>query len=536
VAIYHLSVKTISRSAGRSATAAAAYRAGVEIVDVRTGLVHDYTHRSGVESSVVTLPPGAPVWAMDRSALWNAAEASELRKNSTVAREFEVALPAELSLDARRELVAVFAGELAARHGIAVDAAIHLPGKDGDHRNHHAHILTSTRRLGPEGFGEKARELDAKATGPALVTEWRARWAKLANAALEKAGRAERIDHRSLADQGIDRAPTVHLGPRATAMERAAARWSGRGEQNREIARANTERATALAEVVALQAERERREREAIAEAEARERARLAALPLPALHAEVRRLAPRSVDDLLLEQPAAQALTARLAAANQREQAAAAALARHTAGLGEWREASAWHRLQAWAHERGVVPHPKLAQAQQQVEQQTALQSAARAEAAAIKVEFVQAEPALRVAAEREHAAQVRQHALGETVLAERVAAEHARIAAEQEAVRQAQAVREEATAVASSLKIVAALRERGELESLSAPLAEALDHLDALEGPSWRPDQSTRLRDSLVAAPKALQKLGDWLEPHAEAIRREQARVQKQDRGMELG
>jgi hypothetical protein len=227
VAIYHLSVKTVSRSSGRSATAAAAYRAGVEIVDQRTGQVHDYTRRSGVVSAEITLPADAPAWAGDRSALWNAAEQSETRKNSTVAREFEIALPDELNEDQRRQLVGTFAKELADRHGIAVDAAIHEPDREGDKRNHHAHVLTTTRRLGPDGFGEKARELDDRKTGPELVGTWRERWGELTNEALERAGRAERVDHRSLGAQreealergdqvqadGLDRAPGIKLGP-----------------------------------------------------------------------------------------------------------------------------------------------------------------------------------------------------------------------------------------------------------------------------------------------------------------------------------
>lgn len=241
MSIYHLSVKTVSRSTGRSAVAAAAYRTGTRLVDERTGLEHDYTRRSGVVSADIYLPPDAPAWGTDRGALWNAAEGAETRKNSTVAREFEVALPAELSDAQRRALVAEFAGELACRHGIAVDAAIHLPDTAGDKRNHHAHILTSTRRLGTDGFGEKARELDAKATGPGLVEEWRARWAELTNVHLERAGSLERVDHRSLAAQretalergdarqvdALDRAPGIKLGWQAADHLRRAER---RGE------------------------------------------------------------------------------------------------------------------------------------------------------------------------------------------------------------------------------------------------------------------------------------------------------------------
>jgi len=228
VAIFHLSVKTVSRSAGRSATAAAAYRAGVEIVDERTGQVHDYTRRGGVDrdhSPGLVMPPDAPAWAADRSALWNFAEKSETRKNSTVAREFEIALPDELTPEQRGALVREFARALADRHGVAVDAQIHEPGAEGDSRNWHAHVLTSTRRLGPDGFKEKARELDGRKTGPDIVTEWRATWAAMTNRALERAGVVERVDHRSLADQGgNDREPTPHLGPSATMDMRRAQR------------------------------------------------------------------------------------------------------------------------------------------------------------------------------------------------------------------------------------------------------------------------------------------------------------------------
>ncbi|HIF5740202.1 TPA: MobQ family relaxase, partial [Enterobacter kobei] len=161
MAIYHLSVKTISRSAGRSATAAAAYRAGAKVTDERTGEIHDYTKKSGVVSTNLILPSNAPDWAHDREQLWNAAEQAETRKNSTVAREFEVALPDELPPSERLRLSHDFARELVARHGCAADVAIHAPSKEGDDRNHHAHILLSTRRLGLEGFGEKTRELDA---------------------------------------------------------------------------------------------------------------------------------------------------------------------------------------------------------------------------------------------------------------------------------------------------------------------------------------------------------------------------------------
>jgi len=228
VASYHLCVKPVSRSAGRSAIAAAAYRAGVEIADVRTGEVHNYTRKKGVESVQILLPVNAPTWAVDRATLWNAVEQAETRKNSTVAREFEIALPAELSAAERQRLAHDFAREIVERHGCAADVAIHAPGKQGDHRNHHAHILVTTRRLGSAGFTEKTRELDDKKTGPVLVVEWRERFAKLQNERLQEAGVDDRVDHRSLEAQGIDRVPTFHLGPTAAAIERRTGRSSRR--------------------------------------------------------------------------------------------------------------------------------------------------------------------------------------------------------------------------------------------------------------------------------------------------------------------
>lgn len=220
MAIYHLSVKAISRSAGRSATAAAAYRAGVEITDTRTGEVHDYTRKRGIVSADLVLPAGAPEWAADRSALWNAAEHAERRKDACVAREYEVALPSELPADARRALAVAFAQEMADREGCAVDVAIHEPSKGGDNRNHHAHIMRTTRQVGAEGLGAKLDTEKAGRNRAADLEAVRARWAELTNEHLRQHGIEATVDHRSLKAQGIDREPTQHLGPTATAIER----------------------------------------------------------------------------------------------------------------------------------------------------------------------------------------------------------------------------------------------------------------------------------------------------------------------------
>lgn len=245
MAIFHLSVKTISRSAGRSATAAAAYRAGVEITDIQTGEVHDYRRKSGIDSVELFLPAGSPKWATDRAELWNTVEQSEKRKNSTVAREFEVALPCELTRDQRRELAHDFTKALVEKYGFAADCAIHLPGKDGDSKNHHAHILCSTRKLTAEGFTVKTRELDDRSTGAVQVVECRELFANMTNIALEKAGHLARVDHRSLEAQGIDRDAGVHLGPSATAIER-------RGDVSEKTQHHQERQAEAASKVAAL--------------------------------------------------------------------------------------------------------------------------------------------------------------------------------------------------------------------------------------------------------------------------------------------
>ena len=222
MAIFHLSVKTIGRAQGRSATAAAAYRAATRIEDERTGLLHDYSRKGGVLHREIVVPDDAPAWARDRAQLWNAAELAETRKNSTVAREFEVALPGELQRDAQQRLACALAQEITARHKCAVDVAIHAPSRRGDLRNDHAHLLLTTRRLTTDGFTEKTRELDDLKSGEVL--RWRERWAALVNQHLAEHGRAERIDHRSLAEQGEVREPTFHKGPAVTAIERRAER------------------------------------------------------------------------------------------------------------------------------------------------------------------------------------------------------------------------------------------------------------------------------------------------------------------------
>jgi len=236
VAIYHLSVKAVSRSAGRSATAAAAYRAAVQILDERTGVMHDYTRKRGVLHSEIVLPAGAATWAADRSALWNAAEAAEKRKDACVARELVVAIPAELPKSEQIRLVRDFAQQMAENEGCAVDFNVHGPDthKGADVRNQHAHLLRTTRKVGENALTDKLHTEKAGRDRKADLDVIRERWAKLCNERLAENGRAERIDHRSLQAQGIDRAPTTHLGPAVTEMERRGVRTEVRWRLERE--------------------------------------------------------------------------------------------------------------------------------------------------------------------------------------------------------------------------------------------------------------------------------------------------------------
>ena len=209
MAIYHLRATMISRSAGRSATAAAAYRVGERIEDHRTGLTFDYRARGGVDHVETLAPTNAPAWVQDRATLWNAVEAAETRKNSQVAREIRVALPAELDHGQRVELVREFCQREFVARGMVADIALHAPGREGDDRNHHAHILLTTREIGPEGFTTKNRDWNAVE----MLEGWREAWARDSNRALERCGLDERIDHRTLEAQRIEaqeRATAAH--------------------------------------------------------------------------------------------------------------------------------------------------------------------------------------------------------------------------------------------------------------------------------------------------------------------------------------
>jgi len=234
MAIYFLNLKTFGRSDGSSAVSAAAYRAGERIRDERSGKTYDHSGRQDIMHKEIILPNQFVAddmgWAQDRANLWNSAESAETRKNARVAREYLVALPAELRHEDQVSLVRGFSRELVERYGFALDVAIHEPRNfpGSDPRNFHAHLLATTREVNTAGLGTKttlewndANRREA-GLGPAIdeLLHVRQRWAEATNAALQEARLEVRIDHRTLAAQGIDREPSPHIPRRAFEMER----------------------------------------------------------------------------------------------------------------------------------------------------------------------------------------------------------------------------------------------------------------------------------------------------------------------------
>ena len=274
MAVYFLRSKYISRNRGARVTRAAAYRAGERIRDERMSAVYDYSDREDVAHKEVVIPSELAgrqdmAWTQDRATLWNAAEHSGFRRNSILARELLVFLPPELSPIQRAQLARTFATELADKYRCAVDTAVHLPRAGADQRNHHAHLLMTVREISPTGFGRRTelqlgdrerRQRGLKGSSRDEYMGVRKRWATVTNQALREAGLSERVDHRSLRDQGINREPTPTVPEkvfyaelksgtpsaagdaiRARHQERVEARSRGGGELKRVMARQTAE-------------------------------------------------------------------------------------------------------------------------------------------------------------------------------------------------------------------------------------------------------------------------------------------------------
>ena len=250
MADFRLSAQVIKRSSGRSATAAAAYRASERVQCERTGLTHDYSRKGGTLHTEIMTPDNTPEWMSDRAQLWNAVEKVERRKDAQLAREVQLSLPHELNQEQRLELVRGFVADQFVSKGMIADVAIHAPNEKGDERNHHAHIMLTMRDITADGFGNKNRDWNKSQ----VLENWREQWAHHQNRTLERHGHSERVDHRSYAEQGIDKAPSQHMGQSATEMERRG-KTSRIGDLNRSTQFDNAKRAKDMAYEAVLSAQ-----------------------------------------------------------------------------------------------------------------------------------------------------------------------------------------------------------------------------------------------------------------------------------------
>ena len=260
---FHLSVKPISRTNGKSAVAKAAYLTGEKFRDERTGKLHDYTRRGGVEAVLHAQVKDAPDWSRDIAQAWNTVEAVENRKNSTTAKAIDgLAFPHELTAEERLRVLVDWTREQLGRRGYLWTAAIHEPDKAGDARNHHAHVMWSERPLTPDGFAaNKALAAVNRAAGKEQLAAMRERWAALTGRMLERKGlpleaarwreghktieqqRAAAIERgdTAYAERLAEREPTKHLGVATVAMERKGVATE-RGDAHRALEAENAQR------------------------------------------------------------------------------------------------------------------------------------------------------------------------------------------------------------------------------------------------------------------------------------------------------
>lgn len=226
MAIFHLSVNTISRGKGQCAVAMAAYRSGEKLEDERTGEKKFYQRNVQPQNHILA-PANAPDWALDRNRLWNTVELFEKRKDARLGRHIDVALPVEFSREQQERVLKEYCQREFVDRGMVADIAIHRD----DPENPHAHVMLTDRSLDPNGFAEKKNpEWNRKE----MVESWREQWAVSVNQEFKRLDLPDRIDHRSLKDQGIDRLPTVHEGPTVRQMENRGVE-TDRGDMNRQV-------------------------------------------------------------------------------------------------------------------------------------------------------------------------------------------------------------------------------------------------------------------------------------------------------------
>lgn len=276
MALFHLHVTQVKRSAGQSVVTSAAYRAGEKLYSEYYGEVSDYTHKGGVVCTDILLPPQAPNQYQDRATLWNAVEKAERGKKAQLAYSFDIALQNEFSMQENIDLARQFLSDNFVSRGMVADFAVHQPDKeDGGISNPHFHVMCPIRPIEPDGkWGNKQRReyvldehgervLDEAGNyvfnavpttdwgKPETLETWRHAWAELCNAKFAEKGLDCWIDHRSYERQGIEQIPTVHEGPSVRAME-AKGIHTDKGDLNRWLRKTNALLREAKEKIAAL--------------------------------------------------------------------------------------------------------------------------------------------------------------------------------------------------------------------------------------------------------------------------------------------
>ena len=276
IALFHFHVTQIKRSAGQSAVAAAAYRAGEKLHSTYYGEDSDYTRKGGVICSEILLPSHAPPEYADRETLWNAVEKAERSKKAQLAYSFDIALQNEFSMQENIDLARQFLSDNFVSRGMVVDFAVHQPDKENSGiQNPHFHVMCPIRPLDEHGkWGNKQRReyvLDEQGNrirdearnyvfnavpttdwgSPETLEAWRQAWADLCNAKFAEKGLGCRIDHRSFERQGVEQIPTQHEGPTVRAMEAKGIR-TDKGDLNRFIRKTNALLREAKEKIAAL--------------------------------------------------------------------------------------------------------------------------------------------------------------------------------------------------------------------------------------------------------------------------------------------
>lgn len=262
MADFHFSVTQIKRSAGQSAIAAAAYRAGEKLYSEIYGEYSDYTRKRGIVETGILLPSFAPKEYENREKLWNALEQAERHPQAQLAYSFDFSLQNEFSMKENLAIAREFIQKQFVDRSMIADYAVHLPDKGDAVPNPHVHVLCPIRPVNPDGtWGAKQKrvyrlddagnrlldasgraQFDAVPTtdwGSADTLErWREAWAEINNEHFAAHGLNVRLDHRSYEKQGVEQIPTVHEGPKVREMERQGIRTE-KGDRNRWIRQIN---------------------------------------------------------------------------------------------------------------------------------------------------------------------------------------------------------------------------------------------------------------------------------------------------------